>query len=82
MLQRDRDVFDETISLERILQTIEPAKMLRLVILDACRDNPFAKSMKRVSALRSALSAIDNAGAVPPATLGTATPVKQRHPSI
>jgi len=52
-LQRDRDVYDETVSLERILQVVEPAKQLRLVILDACRDNPFAKSMKRVSALRS-----------------------------
>jgi uncharacterized caspase-like protein len=52
-LQRDRDVYDEAISLDRILQTVEPAKSLRLVILDACRDNPFAKSMKRVTALRS-----------------------------
>ena len=52
-LQRDRDAYDEAISLERILQTVEPAKQLRLVILDACRDNPFARSMKRVSALRS-----------------------------
>jgi uncharacterized caspase-like protein len=53
VLQRDRDVYDEAISLERILQTVEPAKSLRLVILDACRDNPFTNSMKRVSALRS-----------------------------
>jgi uncharacterized caspase-like protein len=53
VLQRDRDAYDEAISLERILQTVEPAKQLRLVILDACRDNPFAKSMKRVTALRS-----------------------------
>lgn len=53
VLERDRDVYDETISLDRILQTVESAKTLRLVILDACRDNPFAKSMKRVSALRS-----------------------------
>jgi uncharacterized caspase-like protein len=53
VLQRDRDVYDEAISLERILQTVESAKVLRLVILDACRDNPFSKSMKRVSALRS-----------------------------
>jgi uncharacterized caspase-like protein len=53
VLQRDRDVFDEAISLERVLQTVEPAKQLRLVILDACRDNPFGRSMKRVSALRS-----------------------------
>lgn len=52
-LQRDRDAYDEAISLERILQTVEPAKQLRLVILDACRDNPFARSMKRVTALRS-----------------------------
>jgi uncharacterized caspase-like protein len=53
VLQRDRDAYDEAISLERILQTVEPARQLRLVILDACRDNPFARSMKRVSALRS-----------------------------
>jgi hypothetical protein len=30
-------------SLERVLVAVEPAKKLRLVILDACRDNPFAK---------------------------------------
>ena len=53
ILQRDRDVYDEAVSLERILQTVEPAKQLRLVILDACRDNPFSRSMRRVSALRS-----------------------------
>jgi uncharacterized caspase-like protein len=53
VLQRDRDVYDETISLERVLQTVEPAKQLRLVILDACRDNPFGRTMKRISALRS-----------------------------
>src|SRR5256886_7589408 len=32
---------------------IEPAKQLRLVILDACRDNPFAKTMKRTVASRA-----------------------------
>jgi uncharacterized caspase-like protein len=53
VLQRDRDVYDETISLERVLQTVEPATQLRLVILDACRDNPFGRKMKRMSALRS-----------------------------
>jgi uncharacterized caspase-like protein len=31
----------------------EPAKQLQLVILDACRDNPFAKNMKKTVALRS-----------------------------
>ena len=52
-LQRDTDVYDEAISLDRILQAIEPAKKLRLVILDACRDNPFGQIMKRTLASRS-----------------------------
>jgi uncharacterized caspase-like protein len=32
---------------------VEPAKKLRLVILDACRDNPFSKTMRRTVALRA-----------------------------
>jgi hypothetical protein len=51
-LERDTDVFDEAFSLDRVLLAIEPAKQLRLVILDACRDNPFSKSMKRTVAAR------------------------------
>jgi uncharacterized caspase-like protein len=52
-LERDTDVYDEAVSLDRVLVAIEPAKQLRLVILDACRDNPFAKSMKRTVAARA-----------------------------
>lgn len=52
-LRRDIDVEDETVSLDRLLQVLEPAKRLRLVILDACRDNPFAKSMARTMASRT-----------------------------
>ena len=52
-LERDLDVFDEAFSLDRILATIEPAKQLRLVILDACRLNPFAKTMKRTIGSRA-----------------------------
>lgn len=51
-LERDTDVYDEALSLDRVLVAIDPAKQLRLVILDACRDNPFAKSMKRTIASR------------------------------
>jgi hypothetical protein len=53
VLKRDIDIEDETVSLDRLLQVIEPAKRLRLIILDACRDNPFAKSMARTVARRS-----------------------------
>ncbi|UGA42769.1 caspase family protein [Bradyrhizobium quebecense] len=52
-LERDTDVYDEAFSLDRILVAIEPARRLRLVILDACRDNPFAKTMKRTLATRA-----------------------------
>jgi hypothetical protein len=52
-LERDTDVYDEALSLDRVLLAVEPAKKLRLVILDACRDNPFAKTMKRTVASRA-----------------------------
>ena len=52
-LERDTDIYDEALSLDRILIAIEPAKKLRLVILDACRDNPFARTMKRTVATRA-----------------------------
>jgi len=53
VLERDIDVEDETVSLDRVSQIIEAARRLRVVILDACRDNPFASSMKRTVANRS-----------------------------
>ena len=52
-LERDTDIYDEGLSLDRILIAIEPARKLRLVILDACRDNPFARTMKRTVASRA-----------------------------
>jgi uncharacterized caspase-like protein len=52
-LERDTDVYDETFPLDRILVAIEPAKQLRLIILDACRDNPFARTMKRTLGTRA-----------------------------
>jgi uncharacterized caspase-like protein len=56
VLERDIDVQDEAVSLDRISQVLEPVKRLRLIILDACRDNPFARSMRRTIATRSVRS--------------------------
>ncbi|WP_129268006.1 SUMF1/EgtB/PvdO family nonheme iron enzyme [Bradyrhizobium betae] len=53
VLERDIDAYDEAIPLDRLLAVVEPAKRLRMVILDACRDNPFAKRLKRPVASRS-----------------------------
>ena len=52
-LESDVDVEDEAVSLDRVLKILEPVKRLRLVILDACRENPFAKTMKRTIGTRS-----------------------------
>jgi uncharacterized caspase-like protein len=53
VLDRDTDIHDEALSLERVLVAVEPARKLRLVILDACRDSPFVRSMKRTLASRA-----------------------------
>ena len=53
MLQHDIDVEDETVSLDRVSQLIAPARRLQLIILDACRDNPFTPSMRHTVASRS-----------------------------
>jgi hypothetical protein len=52
-LRKDIDVDDEAISLDRVLTLLEPAKRLRLIILDACRDNPFVSNMSRTLSSRS-----------------------------
>jgi hypothetical protein len=46
-LASDRDADDEAISLERLVSSADGASRLRLIILDACRDNPFVNTMRR-----------------------------------
>src|SRR5436190_8675837 len=46
-LASDRDADDEAIPLERLVSSADGAKRLRLIILDACRDNPFISIMRR-----------------------------------
>lgn len=52
-LKTDRDVQYEAVSLDQVLGAVEGAKKLSLVILDACRDNPFAAQMRVTAAGRS-----------------------------
>jgi uncharacterized caspase-like protein len=65
-LASDRDISFEAVALEQVLLAVEGAQKLRLVILDACRDNPFAKTMRRTTTTRSVgrgLARIDPEGA-------------------
>ena len=51
-LERDTDVEYEALTLDRVLRATTGAA-LRVVILDACRNNPLARSMQRTGAARS-----------------------------
>jgi uncharacterized caspase-like protein len=47
------DVDDEAVPLDRILLATQPAKKLSLIILDACRENPFLRAEGHLPATRS-----------------------------
>jgi len=53
VLDRDTDVPYETFSLDNLLQVLEPTRRVRLIMLDACRDNPFMSRMKRTVGTRA-----------------------------
>jgi TPR repeat protein len=52
-LARDTHVEDEAVPLDRVMTAVESAAKLRIVLLDACRNNPFAKKMERSVGKRS-----------------------------
>jgi uncharacterized caspase-like protein len=52
-LKRDTHAADEAVSLDRIQAKVDGATKLGLVILDACRNNPFLARMARTGGTRS-----------------------------
>ncbi|QEN90570.1 hypothetical protein FZC33_31575 [Labrys sp. KNU-23] len=52
-LATDRDVEDEAVTLDRVLRSLEGASRLKLVILDACRNNPFLPRMSHSNSNRA-----------------------------
>jgi uncharacterized caspase-like protein len=69
-LASDRDAPDEAIPLDRLVLSADGAKKLRVIILDACRDNPYAGKMRRES--RAALRAVSSGlGKVEPSSTDT-----------
>ncbi|MFO1183521.1 MAG: caspase family protein [Bauldia sp.] len=46
-LAQDRDIAFEAIPLEQVMAAIEGARGLRMVVLDACRNNPFVATMQK-----------------------------------
>ena len=52
-LRTDTSVSFEAIPMELVTEAVSGAKGLKLVVLDACRNNPFAASMKMTNSSRS-----------------------------
>jgi uncharacterized caspase-like protein len=52
-LATEYDAEDEAVPLNRVMDAMETATRLRLIILDACRDNPFKSRMQRTVASRA-----------------------------
>ncbi|UAB88242.1 caspase family protein [Ruegeria sp. SCSIO 43209] len=64
-LKSDKDVEFEAIRLDSVLNAVSTAKGLKLVLIDACRNNPFLSDMERTTATRSigqGLGSIDPGG--------------------
>jgi tetratricopeptide (TPR) repeat protein len=59
-LSADSDVPAQAIPLNHVLDAVEGARKLRLVILDACRDNPFLDKMVRSVASRAVNRGVGN----------------------
>lgn len=65
------EVPNEAVNLEYFLLSVEAAAKVRLVILDACRDNPFVANI-RVRGLRAASRSMDTVAAVASISRGLA----------
>ncbi|MBP0464869.1 caspase family protein [Roseomonas sp. PWR1] len=52
-LERERDLEFEAVPLNRVLRVAESAAPTNLIFLDACRDNPLARSLARSMGTRS-----------------------------
>jgi len=55
-LADSRDARLETVSYDDVAEATTGARALRIIILDACRDNPFKAQMRQTLALRGSLS--------------------------
>ena len=51
-LAADRDAETQAVALEQVIAAVGAARKVRLVMLDACRDNPFAPTMQHTLSLK------------------------------
>jgi tetratricopeptide (TPR) repeat protein len=59
-LSTDHDAESQAVALEQVIAAVAGARKLKLVLLDACRDNPFEKAMKHTIALKLVSKGLSN----------------------
>ncbi len=59
-LAADRDAESQAVALEQVIAAVSGARKLKLVMLDACRDNPFEKNMQHTIALKLVTKGLSN----------------------
>jgi tetratricopeptide (TPR) repeat protein len=59
-LATDHDAESQAVALEQVIAAVAGAHKLKLVLLDACRDNPFDKTMRRTIALKLVSKGLSN----------------------
>lgn len=59
-LAADRDAESQAVALEQVIAAVSGARKLKLVLLDACRDNPFEKNMQHSIALKLVSKGLSN----------------------
>lgn len=59
-LASDHDADQQAVALEQVIAAVGGARKLKLVLLDACRDNPFDKTMKHTIALKLVSKGLSN----------------------
>src|SRR5439155_27317855 len=59
-LAADRDAESQAVALEQVIAAVSGPRKLKLVMLDACRDNPFEKTMQHTMALKLVSKGLSN----------------------
>jgi tetratricopeptide (TPR) repeat protein len=59
-LVADHDAETQAVALEQVIAAVSGARKLRLVMLDACRDNPFEQTMQRTMAVKLVSKGLSN----------------------
>ncbi len=65
-ISSDRDVQFAAVPLDQVMASVEGAKKLKLILLDACRNNPFVPQMRRTAPADAAVASTSATGAATP----------------